>query len=46
MEIIDYIKAFQLRQIKPVERWRKTAQQPQQQPQFRKKPNITMPGMV
>jgi hypothetical protein len=46
MEIIEHIKAFQQRQIKPVERWRKSAQQPQQQQQFRKKPNITMPGAV
>jgi hypothetical protein len=44
MEIIELAQKFQARlNAKPTERW-KRAPQPQQQPQFRKKPNITMPA--
>jgi hypothetical protein len=44
MEIIEMAQKFQAKlNAKPTERW-KRAPQPQQQPQFRKKPNITMPA--
>jgi hypothetical protein len=44
LEIIECIRKFQAAlNAKPQERWKK-ASQPQQQTQFRKKPNITMPA--
>jgi hypothetical protein len=43
-EIMENAQKFQAAlNAKPQERWKKAAQ-PQQQPQFRKKPNITMPA--
>jgi hypothetical protein len=44
MEIMECIQKFQAAlTAKPQERWKKAAQ-PQQQAQFRKRPNITMPA--
>jgi hypothetical protein len=44
LEIIERVQKFQVAlNAKPQERWKKAAQ-PQQQTQFRKKPNITMPA--
>lgn len=44
MEVMDCMKKFQVAlTAKPQERWKKAAQ-PQQQAQFRKRPNITMPS--
>lgn len=44
LEIMEHVQKFQAAlNAKPAERWKK-ASQPQQQQQFRKKPNITMPA--
>jgi hypothetical protein len=44
LEVMESIQKFQVAlTAKPQERWKKAAQ-PQQQTQFRKKPNITMPA--
>jgi hypothetical protein len=44
LEIMECVQKFQVAlNAKPAERWKKAAQ-PQQQQQFRKKPNITMPA--
>jgi hypothetical protein len=44
LEIMECVQKFQAAlTAKPQERWKKAAQ-PQQQAQFRKKPNITMPA--
>jgi hypothetical protein len=44
LEIMERVKKFQMAlNAKPAERWKKAAQ-PQQQQQFRKRPNITMPA--
>jgi hypothetical protein len=44
LEIMECVQKFQAAlTARPQERWKKAAQ-PQQQPQFRKKPNITMPA--
>ena len=44
LEVMENVQKFQLAlTAKPQERWKKAAQ-PQQQAQFRKRPNITMPA--